>query len=133
MPKDIKYDASTDGLGPDNVLGSDNNYETVYGATSKAARAIVAEYRLLDGVPFGNKAWQALRRETDTQENRNLLKRYTEEALKPLVDSGDIANLEITVDDPATLKGLGMLITFTDVRQQDTANIGILAPWGRTE
>jgi hypothetical protein len=132
MPLDIKYNASSAGIGPDNVLGSDNNYETTPGATSKAGRLIAAEYRPIDGVPFGNKAWKALERASDTTENRALLKRYLEECLAPLVASGEIRDLVVTVDDPTTLKGLGALVTFYDVKQRDTSTLGVLAPWGIT-
>jgi phage gp46-like protein len=131
MPYDRKYDASTDGGGPDNVVGSDNNYERTTGATSKAGRLVSCWYKTIDGVGVGCRAWKALERETDTPTNRALLERYLEEALTPLVKSGEIKDLTIEVDDPATLKGVAALVTFTDVREGDTATLGVIAPWGR--
>jgi len=130
MPLDIYYNAASDVIGPDNVLGSDGNYETTPGATAKVGRCVMSEYRVIDGVPFGNKAWKALQRASDTLQNRALLKRYTEEAIKPIQDAGEIRDLEVTVDDPANLKGAAMLITFYDIRQKDTVTIGVLSPWG---
>jgi len=132
MPYDVQYNATavSGAQGGDNVIDSDGlNYLKTTGATSKAGRLVSAEYRLIDGVGFGNKAWVELRRAADTTENRGLLKRYLEEALKPLEDAGEIKDLVIVVDDAARGKGLGAQITFTDVRQGDTASLGIIPPW----
>lgn len=131
MPYDRKYNATQgDGIGPDNVVGDDNNYELTTGATSKAGRLVASHFRVIDGIPFGNRAWTELKRASDTPTNRELLKRYTKEALQPLVDNGDITDLTIEVDDPQGRTGVGMKITFTDRREGDTATLGIVPPWG---
>lgn len=138
MPYDIEYnatavdvgkDAPVGAQGGDNIVGTDGNYNTITGARSKVGRLISSEYRLIDGVPFGNKAWTELRRASDTTQNRALLKRYIEDAIKPLVESGEIKDLVVTVDDAELLKGLGAQVSFTDAREGDTATMGVLSPW----
>ena len=79
MPLDVKYNAGSADSLPDNVVGDDNNYETTTGAISKAGRLLMAEYKVIDGIGFGNRAWAELRRASDTSVNRELLKRYCEE------------------------------------------------------
>ena len=126
---DREYNAGLD-AGPDGVLDDTNNYNTITGATAKAGRAIVAEYKEIDGVGFGNRAWALLKRAQDTTTNRELLRYHTEQALKFLVDSKQISDLEITVGDPAYGGGAGMLVTFTDTATGDTSRLGAIAPWG---
>jgi len=128
---DTKYNASTVGGGPDNIMGDDNNYETVTGAISKVGRVVASEWKDINGESFGNRAWKALEREQDTPANRQLLVHYTMQALQPLIDSGDIADVEITHDDPTYLTGAAMLIRYTDVRSGDTSTDGFIAPWGK--
>jgi hypothetical protein len=129
---DVKYNASTTlGNGPDNVVGSDNNYETITGAASMVGRAVVSEAKQIDGEWIGNRAWKKLERELDTQSNRQLLVHYTEKAVQPLVDNGKITDLEITHDDSSVGNGAAMLVKFKDVRTGDTATLGFIVPWGK--
>ena len=124
MALDIQYTT-----GRDNAMDSTNNYATTTGATSKVARCVMADYKLIGGVPMGNRARLELRRETDSTTNRELLKRYILDAIKPLEDSREIKDVEITIDDPVGARGVAVLLTFTDVRAGDTATLGIIAPW----
>lgn len=130
---DTEYSASTTlGSVPDNVVGDDNNYRLISGARSKAARLVCADHKIIDGVSFGNKAWKLLARELDTPHNRTLLAFHTEQAIKPLVQSREIKDLEITTGDPASMPaGAAMLVKFFDVRQGDTATLGFISPWGK--
>lgn len=130
---DTKYNASTTlGNGPDNVVGDDNNYEQITGAISKAGRTIQSDAKNIDGEWIGNKAWKELARELDTPSNRQLLVYYTEQALKPLVDSGEIADVEITHDDSSAGPGAALRVRFTDVNSGDTATLGFISPWGKS-
>ena len=133
MPYDVEYNAGLN-AGPDNIMGDDNNYRLVTGAACKVGRCVVAEYKEIDGEGFGNRAWKLLAREQDTPSNRQLLIYHTENALKWLLgDStrpGEIKDLVVTVDDPTYLEGVGLLVTFTDVRTQDTSTLGFISPWG---
>ena len=132
MGFDTEYSASTTlGSVPDNVVGDDNNYQTISGARSKVARVVVSEYKDVDGVGFGNKAWKLLEREQDTPHNRTLLKFHTEQALKPIVTAGEIKDVEVTVDNVADAQGVGMLVRFFDVREGDISTAGFIAPWGK--
>lgn len=133
MPNDIEYSASTTlGSVPDNVVGTDNNYQTITGARSKVARVVMSEWKDVDGEGFGNKAWKLLEREQDTQGNRTLLEFHTMQAIKPLIDAGEIRDVEITTGDPANAQGVGMLIKFFDVREGDESTHGFIAPWGKS-
>jgi phage gp46-like protein len=132
MGYDIEYNAGTEG-GPDNIMGDDNNYVQITGAASKVGRSVVAEWKDIDGEGFGNRAWKLLERELDTPTNRQLLAYHTEQALKWLVDNKWISNLVITVDDPAYLTGVAMLVSFTDTRSGDTSTLGFIAPWGHVD
>ena len=131
MPNDFKYSATTANGGPDNEMGTNNNYETITGARGKVARCIISEYKEIDGEGIGNRAWELLERAQDTPTNRQLFKFHTENAIKWLVDNGEIRDVEIFVDDVARAKGLGMLVRFFDVREGDIATDGFLAPWGK--
>lgn len=132
MGFDTEYSASTTlGSTPDNVVGADGNYSQISGARSKVARVVVAEWKLIDGVGFGNKAWALLAREQDTPHNRTLLAYHTEQAIKPIVDAGEIRDVEIITGDIAQAEGVGMLVRFFDVREGDTATLGFIAPWGK--
>lgn len=125
MSYDVKY-----WDGRDNEMNSDtNNYQTFTGATSKAARLLMGDYKLIDGIPFGNRARLALQRETDSVTNRELLKRYIQDAVKPLVDSGEIRDLVVTIDDPVGADGVAAKVEFYDVRFGDTSALGVIAPW----
>ncbi|MEE9367155.1 MAG: hypothetical protein V3W44_10735 [Dehalococcoidales bacterium] len=133
MPYDVHYNAGLEG-GPDNIMGADNNYEVVTGAACKVGRCVVAEAKLIDGEWIGNLAWTKLARAQDTPGNRQLLVYHTENSVKWLVgDSsrpGEIKDLVVTADDPAYLTGVGLLVTFTDVRTGDVSTLGFIAPWG---
>ena len=131
MGFDVEYGASTTlGSIPDNVVGDDNNYKTISGARSKVGRLVCSEYKVIDDVDFGNKAWKLLERELDTPHNRTLLAFHTEQAVKPLKTAGEIRDLEITTGD-----GVGgaaaLLVKFFDVREGDTATLGFISPWGK--
>lgn len=130
MGYDVKYDA-TDGTGvPDNVLGDDNNYELITGAQSKVARAVMMRAKRVDGEWVGNRGWVELEREGDTEENRQRMVYYTEQALAPLVSSGDIKNLVVSHGDG--VKGSGAIkVEFYDVRKGDTGRLGFIGPWGK--
>ena len=131
MGYDRKYNASQgSGFGPDNVLGDDLNYERTTGASSRAGRVVASHFRIIDGIPFGNRAWSELKRASDTPTNRELFKRYCIEALKPLVDNGDISDLSVETGDPQGRSGLAIKISFYDKREGDTATIGVIPPWG---
>jgi len=129
MPYDIEYNAGLNS-GPDNIMGTDNNYRQITGAACKVGRCVVAEYKEIDGEGFGNRAWVELARGQDTPANRQLLAYHTENAVKWLVDHKEIKDLEITVDDPTYIDGVGMLVTFVDIRTGDTATLGFISPWG---
>ena len=131
MGYDTEYSASTTlGGVPDNVVGDDNNYRQISGARSKVGRLVCSEYKVIDGVGFGNKAWKLLGRELDTPHNRTLLAFHTDQAIKPLKTAGEIRDLEITTGD-----GVGgaaaLLVKFFDVREGDTATLGFISPWGK--
>ena len=130
MSYDVSYNAGPD-AGPDNVVGSDNNYELVSGATSKVGRCVVAEAKLIDGEWIGNRAWKELTRAQDTITNRQKFVYFTEQALKWLVDNKHIKDLEVTSGDPDNSTGVGLLVKFTDVRSGDTSTLGFIAPWGK--
>ncbi len=130
MPYDTEYNAGLEG-GPDNIMGDDNNYRQVTGAACKVGRCVVAEAKQIDGEWIGNRAWVLLAREQDTPANRQLLIYHTENSVKWLVGQKEIKDLEVTADDPTYLKGVGMLVTFTDVRTGDTSTLGFIAPWGQ--
>ena len=132
MGFDTEYSASTTlGSIPDNVVGDDNNYRQISGARSKVGRVVCAEYKLIDGVGIGNKAWKLLERELDTPHNRTLLAFHTKEAIEPIRKAGEIKDVEITTGD-----GVGgaaaMLVKFFDVREGDVATLGFIAPWGKS-
>lgn len=132
MPYDIEYNATTttDVVGPDNIMDTAGNYNRITGSRSKVGRCVAAWYKEIDGVGFGNRAWKELQRELDTVANRAILKRYIEQAIQPLIASGEIAEVEVTVDDAVRLKGLGAQIKFKDVREGDDSTLGVISPWG---
>jgi hypothetical protein len=130
MTYDTEYNAGLES-GPDYIMGDDNNYRQISGNASKVGRCVVSEFKMVDGEPMGNKAWVELARAQDTPTNRQLLAYHTENALKWLVDNGKIKDLEVTTGDPAYQKGVGLLVTFTDVPTGDTSTAGFLAPWGK--
>ncbi len=130
MSKDTEYNAGTEG-GPDHVMGDDNNYRQVTGASSKVGRCVAAEAKQIDGEWIGNRAWKKLERSQDTPTNRRLFAHHTEAALKWLVDNKRIKDLNIETGDPAYLLGLGMLVKYTDVLTGDTSTDGFIAPWGK--
>jgi hypothetical protein len=132
MGYDTDYNASTAGGGPDNVMGDNNNYRQVLGAYCKVGRCVAAEYKQIDDdESIGNRAWVELRRELDTSVTRQRFVYYTEQAVKWLVDNGEITDLEITVGDPQATTGVALLVKFKDVRTDDEATLGFIAPWGR--
>jgi len=129
---DRQYDAGAEG-GPDGVIDATNNYATLTGSAAKVGRAVIAEFKLIDGEEFGNRAWALLHRAQDTPTNRELMRYHTEQAVKWLVDGKLIKDLEITVDDTNIPPGVGMLVSFTDVQTGDTSRLGFLAPWGHVD
>jgi len=132
MGYDTEYNASTTmGNGPDNTIDATNNYTQITGARSKVGRCVVAEWKEVDGEGIGNRAWALLAREQDTPTNRQLLAFHTENAVKWLVDNGEIRDLEVIVDDVAYSDAMGLLVRFFDVREGDTATLGFIAPWGK--
>jgi len=132
MSYDVNYNAGGGSGGPDNVIDTTtNNYELISGSRSKVGRSIISEYKEIDGIGFGNKAWAELRRANDTQVNRHLLEYYTEQSIKWLIDSVMIKDVIITTGEAAMLLGLGMLVEFTDVKTGDTSTLGFIAPWDR--
>lgn len=130
MGYDTKYDA-TSGTGiPDNVLGSDNNYEQITGSQSKVARAVMMHAKRIDGEWVGNRGWDELARESDTPENRQRFAYFIEQAILPLVKSGDIRDVSVTHGD-GTGGAAAFAIDFYDVRYGDTSRIGFIGPWGK--
>lgn len=130
MSKDTEYNAGLEG-GPDNVMGDDNNYRQISGSSSKVGRCVIAEAKKIDGEWIGNRAWKLLERAQDTPTNRQLFAYHTQASLKWLVDNKRIKDLEITTGDAAYMKGLGMLVKYTDVLTGDTSTDGFIAPWGK--
>jgi hypothetical protein len=111
---------------------NDGNYLTGPGAYPKAARLLISEYCEIDGVGFGNRMYTELARSNDTSENREIAKRCCEAALAPLVATGEIRDLVITVDassnDP---KAQGIKAAFWDAIAGQSAEVITMPPWSR--
>jgi hypothetical protein len=115
-------------IGGDNSLASTANYETTTSAVPKVLRLLTCEYRLIDGLDFGNRAWGAGRGATTTEEEREVFKRHCYAALLPLVNAALIADLVITLE----LAGRGTVavqVAFRDI-PAGTSEIISIAPWG---
>ena len=116
------------------------NYVVDTGATSKAARMLCSKYCKVGGLPYGNKLLLDLRVNITTT-YRAQAKRWCEEALQPLVGSGEIKDVIVTVDDPAQVtsvargttvgmsNALAIQVQFTDVRSGTVSTVTVPA-WG---
>jgi hypothetical protein len=87
-------------------------------------------YVEFDGIGFGNRAWAELERASDTEENRRLLGYHCEQAVLPLVNAGLVADVTVEVDDPVSLDGVAVRMTYTDLDAQKTRSLFVPAPWG---
>jgi hypothetical protein len=117
-------------IGGDNSLASSGNYSTTQSAAPKVLRQLTCEAVVIDGITVGNRAWAALRGHGDTPQDREEFKRHCAECLKPLVDSGLIADLVIVVDDdPLYVGTVAASVTFRDVPADSRTTI-TLPPWG---
>lgn len=116
----------------DYTSGDDGNFETTPAAHPKVERALNMAYRLIDGIGVGNRMHTdpAIARGGDTPTNRLLAADYCRQCLKPLVDMGQIRNLQVFTDDPRDQKGVGFQIKFFDVPAGRPDEVATAAPWG---
>lgn len=103
-------------------------YLTTKGSVAAVQRVLRAWYREYDGEGFGNKAWAALERESNTSENQELAKRYFEEALAPLVASGEIEDVEIDTEREG--HEMRIKVAFVDVPTGLPESLSLPPPWG---
>ena len=109
---------------------SEGNYRLTPGSWPKVARLVCAGYCLIDGVPFGNRAWTDLARASYSTQDQEVLKRYTLEAINPLINSGEIRDAEVEID-LANVDGLAVKVSFFDVSASRRDEIVTVAPWAK--
>lgn len=117
-------------IGGENSEAATGNYETTTSAVPKVLRMLTCEYREIDGLPFGNRAWAAGRGATTTAEEREVFTRHCDAALQPLVNLGLISEVKITVELVPEAKGtVAVQVAFRDIPAGTTETLSI-APWG---
>jgi len=102
------------------------------GARWKCARLVRSSFRMLGGIPFGNKMWTELRRAPDTPPNRRRAANYCKECLTPLAElgTGEISDLSSEVVNPMNKQGSGIRISFKDVATGARPTLDVAPPWG---
>ena len=136
MPLDVNY------TNQDNVLSdSTGSYEWTSAARPIVERSVCCQYRVIDGVGVGNRAWTELERGFNTDADREKLKRFTREAIQWIVSEGMIrpptgeSEVVIEVDDAVGVSGLAntaaVRIQFFDVPAGHDDEVSVTAPpWG---
>ena len=135
MPVDVNYTNRS------NVLSDDTaSYEWTSAARPRVERCVLARYRVIDGIGFGNRAWDALERGTNTLEDRERLRRYTRESIQWAIDEKLItapAGESEVIVEVDTVNGVpypdntaGLRIAFHDVPAGKDDEIVTRPPWG---
>ena len=135
MPLDVSY---TNGY--NTLSSSTGSYEWTTAATPRIERSIMAWYRVIDGVGFGNRAWAELERGSNTSEDRERLRRFTREAIQWAIDSKLITPPEgeteviVEVDDvygvPHGTHTAGVRVAYHDVPAGKDDEVLTRPPWG---
>lgn len=126
MPTMWKY------INGDRVLGADGNYETTPGVWPAVIAEMESEAMEIDGETYGNRVFLIVERGSDSDQDREVMRRCYLDVGERYQDRGQIENLAVVVDDPLGLEGVGVGVSFKDI-QAGLEVKKMLHPWGRTE
>ena len=116
----------------DHILGDDNNYLRTTTSAAKVYRcymAFLGKWPGGRGDPIGN-AFHERNPVKDTPETRDNIVTDGEDALAPLVDSGHISEVAITVVDGPRPGKADVSVSWLDAASQQRENIKFPVPWG---